>query len=453
MKKRRNQISDDRAYYSEDDPIGLTSAFTPVKGAQSVDYDTGDDPVGLTQAFGPIVVEEPPYGQDDASKWQGFDWNSSEGKYQYADDTSAFMPVSGDEGSSGGWVRSEPAATQASSEEAGQAAAGAAAAPAAAAKTAGSASVGKHGRHAAPTPELSPRMKQSRRTRIILIVVILLVLVAIGGVGYFMSQAVSQSQEQATHQTQEQAAASRGAMVDEQKDDAAEAAAQLTDVPELTSVIGMSQEDAVAHIGHGATVTSTRSVTEKGSAIKTNAVVALTDEPSDTRTGGTPTVYLGMDKDGNVLQVGYSASASALGFGSLSFTDAVNSEHVVEKTLQKIGVSIDDEVVSLPEDKDKFSTYASDGTTVTKERYSFSGDTYVNDQPCSWSSVLSYDYTTQVLTGNLSDTVRVIYAYVTLDVEPEEEEEAEEEAPAEGEEAPAEEAPAEEAPAEEAPAE
>ena len=28
-------------------------------------------------------------------------------------------------------------------------------------------------------------------------------------------------------------------------------------------------------------------------------------------------------------------------------------------------------------------------------------------------AVLSYDYTTQVITGNLSDTVRIIYVYVT----------------------------------------
>ena len=37
----------------------------------------------------------------------------------------------------------------------------------------------------------------------------------------------------------------------------------------------------------------------------------------------------------------------------------------------------------------------------------------MNGVPCSWSAVLSYDYTTQVLTGNLNDTVRVIYVYVT----------------------------------------
>jgi hypothetical protein len=48
-----------------------------------------------------------------------------------------------------------------------------------------------------------------------------------------------------------------------------------------------------------------------------------------------------------------------------------------------------------------------------RERCSFEGDVDVNGVPCTWSSVLSYDYTTQVVTGNLSDTVRIIYVYVT----------------------------------------
>ena len=61
-----------------------------------------------------------------------------------------------------------------------------------------------------------------------------------------------------------------------------------------------------------------------------------------------------------------------------------------------------------------YSTYASDGTTVVRERCSFEGDTDVEGKPCAWSSVLSYDYTTQVVTGNLNDTVRVIYVYATM---------------------------------------
>ena len=166
-------------------------------------------------------------------------------------------------------------------------------------------------------------------------------------------------------------------------------------------------------MGRGALITQNREVKEKGNPIKTSINVALTEEPADSKTG-TPTVYLGLNKKGTIVQVGYSASASALGFGSLSFADAVSGEHVIEKTLAKVGVEVPEGSAVLPADKGKYSTYASDGTTVVKERCSFVGDTQVAGAPCEWSSVLSYDYTTQVVTGNLNDTVRIIYTYITL---------------------------------------
>ena len=184
-------------------------------------------------------------------------------------------------------------------------------------------------------------------------------------------------------------------------------------MPDLSAILGKNQDEAISILKRGAQVTSTREATEEGSAVKSNVTVALTSEPADARTGGTPTVYLGLNADGVVIQAGYSASASALGFGSLSFADAVTNERVIEKTLAKIGVMIPENTVVLPENKDEYSTYASDGTTVVKERCSFEGGVDVDGVACTWSAVLSYDYTTQVLTGNLNDTVRVIYVYVT----------------------------------------
>ena len=110
----------------------------------------------------------------------------------------------------------------------------------------------------------------------------------------------------------------------------------------------------------------------------------------------------------------YKEQAERLGKSyPLSFADAVNNEHVIEQTLRKVGVAVDDGVATLPEDSSKYITYGKDGKTVVKERCSFEGEADVNGTPCTWSAVLSYDYTTQTITGNLSDTVRIIYVYVT----------------------------------------
>lgn len=256
-------------------------------------------------------------------------------------------------------------------------------------------------------------MKKSQRTRRVLIVLVILLIAVLAALGYFMYRTFSNSQQEAAQQAQEQVSTPREDISDAPAVDAPEAITKLADVPDLTALLGKQQDQVIGELGRGALVTSNREVNEEGNPIKVNLNVALTDEPADSKTG-TPTVYLGVGEDGTVLQAGYSASASALGFGQLSFADAVNNEHVVEKTLAEVGVEVPEGSAVLPANKDEYSTYASDGTTVVRERSSFEGATEVNGAPAIWSSVLSYDYTTQVVTGNLNDTVRIIYVYVSL---------------------------------------
>ena len=400
-------------YASDDNPIGLTGAFAPVRGPQSVDYDAevGDNPVGLTQAFGAIPDEEREPAWNDSDKWKGFDWSASyEGEQDdsfelEADDVPADVEEAPAPSSDGEAVRGESGGSTSASQRSGESAA----------PRSASGSRSGRGRHAAPEKELSPRMKKSQRTRRVLIVLVIILLLVVAAVVFFGYRTWTGSQQEAAQQAQEQTAAprQREGIADAPTRDAAESTAKLADVPNLANVIGKSQDEAITMIGRGALVTSNNPVDEEGNPIKANLTVKLTDEPADSKSG-TPTVYLGLTEDGKVCQAGYSASASALGFGSLSFADAVNTEHVVEKTLGRIGVSVPEGTVTLPANKDEYSTYASDGTTVVRERSSFEGGSSLGDTPCTWSSVLSYDYTTQVVTGNLNDTVRIIYAYITV---------------------------------------
>lgn len=404
MTKRRTNDSDDRYFDSGDNPIGLTSAFAPVKGPQSVDYDTEDDPVGLTQAFGPLPDQDEPRVWDEEGKWEGFDWNAGyEGQ-------GAEIPAASEDADAG-----SAEAAGAAPEEGASPAPDAAAAPAPASEGGSS-----RGRHAAPEKQLSPRMEKSRRTRKVLIILIILLILLVGFVGYFAYKTVSEAQHGASEKAQQQTQAQTQTqdVIETTTSRSSSETSAKTDAPDLVSLFGKTSDEAIAAIGHGALVTANRPVDDASSAIKTNLNVALTEEPADSKTG-TPTVYLGLDKDGKVIQVGYSASASALGFGSLSFADAIGTEHVIEKTLAKIGVDVPEGTVVLPTDKATYSTYASDGTTVVKERCSFEGPIEVNGLDCTWSAVLSYDYKTQIVTGNLNDTVRIIYSYVTMNVEPE----------------------------------
>ncbi|MEG0505676.1 MAG: histone-lysine N-methyltransferase, partial [Raoultibacter sp.] len=168
---------------------------------------------------------------------------------------------------------------------------------------------------------------------------------------------------------------------------------------------------AIKALERGATISGTRDVNEEGNAVKKSLTVALTDEPSDTRLG-TPTVYLGLDESGAVIMAGYSAATSALGFGSLSFSDAVKNENIVEKTLAEAGVTVETGTAKLPEDKTAYSTYATDGTTLVQEKTSFNGTADVAGVERKWSAVLVYDYKLANASGNLADTIRQIYIYL-----------------------------------------
>lgn len=409
MSKRRTNDSDDRYLDSGDNPIGLTGAFAPVKGPQSVDYAAEDDPVGLTQAFGAINPEEEERDWGEEDKWKGFDWNAG-----YDSQESEAADAADD--------AAEPAPAEAEPAPEAEAPEAAAETPVAPAAAAPAPAPSGRGRHAAPDAELSPRMQKSRRTRKVLIILIVLLIVLGGLVAFFGYKTFTGTQQdtaQQAHQKQEEATTnSQNSIQDMEGNDAVQTAVAQTQVPNLTALFGKTAEEAVAAIGHGALVTSNRAVDDSSSAVKTNLSVALTEEPADSKTG-TPTVYLGLDKDGKVIQVGYSASAGALGFGTLSFADAISGEHVIEKTLAKIGIEVPEGSAVLPTDKASYSTYASDNTTVVKERCSFEGPIDVNGVACTWSAVLSYDYTTQIVTGNLNDTVRIIYVYISENVEPE----------------------------------
>lgn len=268
------------------------------------------------------------------------------------------------------------------------------------------------GKHASGMKELSVHERKSRKVRKTLLIVIAVLVVLVAALCYFAFHLFTTSQTVAVQQISKAASTNSTDIQSESTSDSTTAVAKKTDVPDLAALLGKTQDEAVTALAHGAQVRESRDVNDEGSPIKKSVTVALTDEPADTKTG-TPTVYLSLNEEGKIIQAGYSTSTSSLGYGAYSFTDMVEQNHVVERTLQEANVMVNEGAAVLPKDKMEYSTYASDGTTLTRERYSFSGDVDVNGQPCTWSSVLSYDYSNANLTGNLANTVRVIYVYVS----------------------------------------
>ncbi|MEG1512774.1 MAG: histone-lysine N-methyltransferase [Raoultibacter sp.] len=262
---------------------------------------------------------------------------------------------------------------------------------------------GDHATHA----DLPAHHKKSRRMRKLLIVIVALLVVLMAALGYLTYLLVQETQNAAMQQvTQDVEAVGK-----EDTKDASTSVVKKTTVPALVGVLGKTQDEAVKLIGHGALPATAVEVKEEGNSIKSKVTVTLTDEPADTRSGA-PTVYLGFNEAGAVIQVGYSAATASLGYGSLSFTDAIQNEKIIEKTFAEAGLTIPAGTVVLPTDKTKYCTYATDGKTLVKENCSFSGTAEANATTYAWSSVLMYDYAAANASGNLADTIRQIYIYI-----------------------------------------
>lgn len=158
------------------------------------------------------------------------------------------------------------------------------------AKKGDGASRGRHAKHASEMnekarkkAELPEYMRKSRRMRRILIVVIILLVLILAAMVYFgvqlYKEASSSAVQQALSSEQEVAA-----IASEDATDSADAA-KVTTVPDLVSLLGHTQQEAIDILQHGATAAEPRAVNEEGNPIKSEVRVALTAEPADSRTG------------------------------------------------------------------------------------------------------------------------------------------------------------------------
>lgn len=284
---------------------------------------------------------------------------------------------------------------------------------------------GKHAAHAAAPTSKGKKRREAEKKRLegmpehiakgmrmrkTLLIVLGLLIAVLAAIALFAGGMMATQNSQAVQQTTDDVAGE----VEAEKGQIAEGGRTTgkTTVPVLTGMLGMTQDEAIEYLDCGATVSSTQELEEEGNPIRWKVSLALTEEPSDSKSG-TPTVYLDFDADGKVINAGYSTSTASLGYGALSFSDVVLNEHIIEQTLTEAGIAVEEGTVVLPEDEGEYQTYASDGTTLIRESCSFNGSGAASDGvEWDWSGVLTYDYTAANASGNLADTVRQVYVYV-----------------------------------------
>ena len=254
-------------------------------------------------------------------------------------------------------------------------------------------------------------MKSESRNRMVVAVAIaalILLALTIAAASIRLAVTAEGAAVQQTDMTQ----AGDGAADSEIQDRDSQSASKTTSVPDLVSLIGMDRRQAIDALGHGAQLIEGAQPLGIGAAAAEEVQIALTEEPSDIRSG-TPTVYLSLDDAGTIVGAGYSTSLSSLGYGSISFADAIENELVVEETLADAGLIVSRGSAILPKDKIAYSSYDTDGTTLMTEDCSFGGEGMASGISYGWTAEVEYDYSIANATDNLNDTVRMIYIYIS----------------------------------------
>lgn len=273
------------------------------------------------------------------------------------------------------------------------------------------------GRASVSHGEAAPHYEKSRRQRTVLIGISIVLAVLVVVAGYciaqlmFVSGGATRAVETSTAHREE---ANRAALADAGKGTVAH-----KETPRLAALIGKTESEAVDLVGRGATETSSKDIVEErgegdektSETVGRSVALALTEEPADSK-GNAATVYLTLDAQGTVTEAGYSASVGSLGYGDVSFADAVASEHIVENLVSMAGIVVDEGSIEMPA-VDAYRTYADDGATIAQEMYTFEGSGASEDGVSyAWSCKLSYDYSAANVSGNLADTVRQVYLYL-----------------------------------------
>lgn len=251
-------------------------------------------------------------------------------------------------------------------------------------------------KHASDIPEYFEHDKKIKRNLKVAIVVLLILIIVVVGLlaFYFLNfQNVSVQQKQV----------SSGDVEKIENSDQSQNSQKSSTVPGLASLIGTKADEVAQNIGHGAQVTSDEHRDSEEDPVKRVVKLTLTNDVS-TDSSGNPTVAVMANSEGNITSVTYSASIKTIGFGTMSFSDAVQNEKIIEKVFKEAGLNINSADVALPEDKSSWTKYTDDGKRISREEKEFSGEA----DGKKWTAKLIYDYTVSLATDNLSDTLRNI---------------------------------------------
>jgi hypothetical protein len=187
-------------------------------------------------------------------------------------------------------------------------------------------------------------------------------------------------------------------------------------MPALSSLFGMTTDQALTLLGSNYKLASTSAVTTSDDSSTIVQIAEIDYQVTNTKTtvSNTPKIYLSLDADGKVVECYLSSSLDVLGYDPADFSSLVSTSDLLLGVLKKVGITPATDFVYAAPTADTYTTYTKDSsgnatTTVSKKTVTFSGQTAdTSVTPSRWSVTLTYDYTTVNITGSQSDLVRMV---------------------------------------------
>ncbi len=232
---------------------------------------------------------------------------------------------------------------------------------------------------------------KARRKYIILIIICFVIVAAIIGAAIFFVQ-------------QNRAASKAGTGQIEVVDENSSASKPTTTVPNLVQLFGKTPDEALAALGSKASVSST--------AAGTTTIVIASDNGNTTTN---PTnVYLGLDAEGRTSEVIYNVSFESLGNATMSFAKVLADTAFLSKTLTSVGIDPATANFALPDATAyETRTTAANGTSVvTKEEYSYSGQTGSETAPTAWEMMITFDRSSATGTSSATAMTRSLKVHL-----------------------------------------
>lgn len=263
------------------------------------------------------------------------------------------------------------------------------------------------------TPDGAAHEDRAIRARGSLIVAVVLAIVLIIALVIVSLLTINEAAQAETQQTQTGGTA---AQVSNQLDVASSSSTtkKTATVPSLTTLIGSDSDQAVDKLGHGAQIAKTADYTNDSNGAVQRITVVLTSDPS-TSEYDAPTVYLDLNDEGAVVAASYRVAMSSLGYGAISFKQAVGKSKVIQHALDEAGLTIPSgTTLKLPSNRKSYSTYQSDGKTLTKQKRTFTGTGSAAGMTYHWTGTITYDYAKANASGDLANTKRTVQIGVSV---------------------------------------